>query len=255
MKNRLSLTSTTLSGLNPARLAHLTSDKLMSIAKERMDAKDNESALHIYDIVLSRRKAQEYYAEIYFQKGEIHYRDKHFTDAIDCFQIAVNHGHVGAMLALASMYRWGDDGKRPRYSKAIALYETAIILGNAQALYELGTLHLNGEGCSVDIDLAISLFTQAGSFGIEDADLLLIEARKRLLEASLDDVTQKIPAPSSIVSPNKIGFFEEHHTDAKAVALDKDKKDEKIPAEGSSALKVPSKLNSNASAFVPKKGL
>ena len=251
MKRRLNILSSAISDLTAPALAHITSDELMNIAKERMDANDHSRALHIYDVVLSRRKAQEYYAEIYFRKGEIHYRTEHFIDAIECFQLAVNLDHTGAMLALAAMYRWCEDGKKPRYSKAIALYETAIRLGNTQAIFELGTLHFNGEGCPVNLDIAISLFTQAESLGIEYADKLLIEAKNSLFKQTEGDIAGEILTPSSTASARKLGFFETPQTEKKLPACNAAKS---VIRDDSSTISTHSKLNSNASAFVPKKG-
>ncbi len=108
-----------------------------------------------------------YMAGLMFEKGIGMRADSH--EAFEYYQQAVNEvGHLGAMVALGSLYRRGIGTKRD-LDKAVELLIRASQLGSPEAFYELGILHDKFGGVANDPATAAEHYWEAARRGHADA--------------------------------------------------------------------------------------
>jgi len=64
-------------------------------------------------------------------------------------------GNARAQLAVALNYIWGSDSFKQNQRQARIWYKKAAINGNPEAMFNLGTMQINGEGGKTDIQKGI----------------------------------------------------------------------------------------------------
>lgn len=72
-------------------------------------------------------------------------------------------GSTKAQLTVALNYVWGNDGFPVNPRQARIWYKKAALNGNPEAMFNLGTMQLNGEGGKTDIRKDIEWLRKAGN--------------------------------------------------------------------------------------------
>ena len=72
-------------------------------------------------------------------------------------------GNVKAQLAVALNYIWGSDGFPKNERQGRIWYKKAALRGNPEAMFNLGTMQLNGEGGKTDIKNGIEWLKAAAT--------------------------------------------------------------------------------------------
>ena len=91
-----------------------------------------------------------------------------FTKAIELYERAILLGNTVAMNNRAIMHQNGQGGA-VNFTKAIELYERAILLGNTVAMFMRAEMHRIGQGGAVNFVRAIELCELAITLGSEQA--------------------------------------------------------------------------------------
>ena len=72
-------------------------------------------------------------------------------------------GDVNAQLTVALNYIWGSDGFPQNERQARIWYRKAALNGNPEAMFNLGTMQLNGEGGKTDLTQGIEWIKKAAN--------------------------------------------------------------------------------------------
>lgn len=98
--------------------------------------------------------------------GLLAFEKKAYPDALKWFEKSASGGNAEAMANLASMLIEGN-GTTKDVPKARALLEQAVKKNNALAHYNLAQLYINGESVPKDFAKAIELLKKASALGLE----------------------------------------------------------------------------------------
>lgn len=116
------------------------------------------------------------YAELYLLRGMKYAQGdgiaKNPEEAFKCFRKAALMGNAAAMYQLGTFYSNGNEV--PKDSKEAAMwYRKAAQMGIPDAMYELGVFYSEGKGVLQDVDMAFELYRNAAEKGHTNAMLKL----------------------------------------------------------------------------------
>lgn len=106
-----------------------------------------------------------------YEKGYAAYRRDDLMSAMQHLRTAADQGHAPAQALLGYILDRAEENEA-----AFELYEKAALQGNADGMYGLGTLYLNGEGVEQSDEQTIAWFTRAAEAGHEVAIMALATA-------------------------------------------------------------------------------
>ena len=72
-------------------------------------------------------------------------------------------GNAKAQLAVALNYIWGSDGFKQNERQARIWFRKAALNGNPEAMFNLGSMQLNGEGGKIDLTQGIEWIKKAAN--------------------------------------------------------------------------------------------
>jgi TPR repeat protein len=106
-----------------------------------------------------------------YEKGyEAYHRDDVMT-AMHFLRRAADQGHAPSQALLGYILDRAEENEA-----AFVLYDKAARLGNADGMYGLGVLYLNGEGVEQSNELAVTWITRAAEAGHDVATMVLAKA-------------------------------------------------------------------------------
>ena len=97
--------------------------------------------------------------------------EKNLKKALNCYEEAMNSGHVGALYQLGGMYYHGEGVKKDR-KRALSIYKEAGDKGESGAQLQCGWMYYRGEGTKKDRQKALRWFERAGGGGCTEAWLI-----------------------------------------------------------------------------------
>jgi TPR repeat protein len=100
--------------------------------------------------------------------GNMFFKDKLYTDALEWYKKAGEQRNASAQYNLGRMYYCGQ-GTEQYYEMALEWYQKAALQGNVNAQYNLGWMYDNGEGIEKDCKKAIEWYKKAAKQGHVDA--------------------------------------------------------------------------------------
>lgn len=115
-------------------------------------------------------KAEEKYLEgiSHYNSGPINYRN-----ALNCFHIAYDGGHLEAAYYLGILYLWGEPTILKNCNKAIKYLNIADEAGFARAQLQLGLCYINGLGVEKNEKTALEYFQKAALQCVPEAYMYL----------------------------------------------------------------------------------
>lgn len=106
-----------------------------------------------------------------YEKGYDAYRRDDVMAAMRFLRAAADEGHAPSQALLGYLLDRAEENEA-----AFAFYDEAARQGNADGMYGLGTLYLNGEGIEQSNEMAVMWITRAAEAGHDGATMALAKA-------------------------------------------------------------------------------